>query len=226
MHQSGHEHTLCYSTCSSTNNWYVPRCLIFRVNFGWGGGGGGIRLSCDMCPWGTLRVVQWQFLASVIFKTQTPCFESWSRVTLPQRTCACTWICAKSVLPGAVLRFQWSANRRVRFSNFIGLPTQRIWVSVCSGTSHQRSCQERPALTSGDMDSHFPHDKCDCTPTHRLVWSCPSLLLSIYSIFHLECQSPGSNSCCPTTRACKSTASWEIFPNLSEVHDSLTLFCR
>lgn len=119
MHQSGHEHTLCYST----NNLYVPRCLILRVNFRRKKNPSLLRY----CLCGALRDVQWRFLASFIFKTQTPCFESWSRVTLPQQTSACTWICAKSVLPVAVMRFQWSANRRVKFSNFIGLPTQGIW---------------------------------------------------------------------------------------------------
>lgn len=122
MHQSGHEHTLCYSNAlvliiyMSQDVWFSG--LISEKK---------IRLSCGMCPCGTLRGAQWRFLESFIFKTLTPSFESWSRVTLPQQTSACTWICAKSVLPVAVMRFQWSANRRVKFSNFIGLPTQCIW---------------------------------------------------------------------------------------------------
>lgn len=186
-----------------------------------------------MFPCEKLCGLQWQFLASskrkAVFRVMKP-------RSLCRRRCELA-LCAKSALPVAVLRFQWSANRRVKFSNFIGLPIQHIWGAfgvswpvrplpcVLGPHTPEKRLRATP-LTTVDTDSHFPHDKCDCTPTHSLVWSCPSLLLSLYSTFQLEWQSPGSNSCCPTSRTCKSSESWEKLPNLSEVYDSFTLLCE
>jgi hypothetical protein len=117
--QSGHEHTLCYNICSSTNNLYVPRCLILRVNFG----GGNPTL---------LRYVPLEDIARRTVTVPCVCHLRKRRVSsredasLSRSRPELALDCAKSVLPVAVLRFKSSVNRRVKFSDFVGLPTQRI----------------------------------------------------------------------------------------------------
>jgi hypothetical protein len=172
MHQSGHEHTSCYSTCSSTNNLYVPRCLILRVNFE-----KKKSVSPAICALvGHCKAYSGSSLRLASSKRKRR-VSSREAVSL----CTCTYICAQSALPVAVMRFQWSANRRVKFSNFVRLPIQRrilsrlrrhmtcAPVTVCSGTSHPRSGQEGKPSDFWRYGQSLPHDKYDCTPTHRLV---------------------------------------------------------